>query len=206
MLSLKKKSDAKPEAAPLWHVNFRDFKRLPDTKVVRTTFFINTAAIAMAIGMLLWLGYREYTIHNLGEQTAQAKAQIEANKKQNSEALRQSKAFLDEQKKLTEAAAFVKVPMTPMEFIDLIGQTLPKNISIDYVDARATDSKNPTFQIRGRVAGSPDQASGIANSYLDMLRADRRFSQVLDPITLNRLDRDAGGGMLFEITLAIKKK
>lgn len=206
MLSLKKKSDAQPEAAPLWHPNFRDFERLPDTKVVRTTFFINTAAIAVAIGMLLWVGYREYSIHNLGEQIAQANSEIEANKKQNTEALRQSKAFLDEQKKLTDAAAFMKVPMTPIEFIDLIGQTLPKNISIDYVDARPTDAKNPLFQIRGRVAGSPDQASGVANSYVDMLRADQRLNKVLSPIALNRLDRDTAGGMVFEITLTIKKK
>lgn len=206
MLSLKKKSDAQPEAAPLWHTNFRDFERLPDTKVVRTTFFINTAAIAVAIGMLLWVGYREYSIHSLGEQIAQANAQIETNKKQNTEALRQSEIFLGEQKKLSDAASFMKVPMTPMEFIDLIGQTLPKNISIDYADARATDSRNPLFQIRGRVAGSPDQASGIANSYVDMLRADVRLNKVLDPITLNRLDRDAASGMVFEITLTIKKK
>jgi hypothetical protein len=206
MLSLKKKSDAQPEAAPLWHTNFRDFERLPDTKVVRTTFFINTAAIAVAIGMLLWVGYREYSIHNLAVQISEANAQIEANKKQNAEALRLSKAFLDEQKKLTDAAAFMKVPMAPLEFVDLIGQTLPKNISIDHADARATDLKTPLFQIRGRVAGSPDQASGVTSSYVDMLRADDRFNKVFDPITLNRLDRDVAGGMVFEITLTIKKK
>jgi hypothetical protein len=206
MLSLKKKSDAQPVTAPLWHTNFRDFGRLPDTKVVRTTFFINTAAIAVTIGLLLWLGYREYSIYNLRVQIDQANAQIEANKKQNAEALKLSKAFLDEQKKITEASGFVKVPITSLEFIDLIGQTLPKNISIDYVDARITDSKAPLFQIRGRVAGSPDQASGITSSYVDMLRTDERLRNVFEPITLNRLDRDATSGMVFEITLTIKKK
>lgn len=206
MLSLKKKSDAQPVAAPLWHTNFRDFNRLPDTKVVRTTFFINTAAIAVAIGMLLLLGYREYSIHNLNDQIDGANAQIEANKKQNAEALKLSKAFLDEQKKLSEVATFMAAAMTPLEFIDLIGQTLPKSISIDYADARITDPKTPLFQIRGRVAGSPDEASGIANSYVDMLRANERLSRVLDPITLNRLDRDATSGMIFEITLTVKKK
>lgn len=206
MLSLKKKSDAQPVAAPLWHTNFRNFDRLPDTKVVRTTFFINTAAIAVTIGLMLLLGYREYSIHNINEQVAETSAQIEANRKQNTEALKLSQTFLDEQKKLTDAAAFMSVPMGPLEFIDLIGQTLPKNISIDYADGRITDTKTPFFQIRGRVAGSPDQASGITSSYVDMLRADQRLSKALDPITLNRLDRDGAGGMVFEITLTIKKK
>jgi hypothetical protein len=206
MLSLKKKSDAQPEAAPLWHTNFRDFERLPDTKVVRTTFFINTAAIAVAIGMMLLLGYREYSNYNLGEQIAEANRQIASNSKQNSEALKLSATFIEEDRKLAEAEAFMKVSITPMEFIELIGKTLPKDISIDYADTRANDPKNnAVFQIRGRVAGSPDLASGITSRYVDMLRADARLNKIFDPITLNRLDRDNSGGfMVFEISLMIK--
>src|SRR6266403_1650381 len=108
MLSLTKKSD-EPVAAPLWHTNFRNFERLPDTKVVRTTFFVNTAAGAVAIAMLMWLGYGEYRLHNLGEQIAAAQREIDANAKQNTEALRQSKIFADEDRKLADAEAFLKV-------------------------------------------------------------------------------------------------
>ena len=204
MLSLKKKSDAQPMAAPLWHPNFRDFDRLPDTKVVRTTFFINTAAIAAAVGMLLWFGYREFNNQNIGQQITEANAQIENNRKQNEEALKQAKLFADEEKKLVEAIAFMKAPITPLEFVQLLGDTLPKDISIDYVDARISDPKNSLFQIRGRVAGSPDMASGITSSYVDSLKLDERIRKVFDPVTLNRLDRDAAGGMVFEVTLTIK--
>ena len=204
MLSLKKKSDAQPMAAPLWHPNFRDFDRLPDTKVVRTTFFINTAAIAAAVGMLLWFGFREFNNQNIGQQITEANAQIENNRKQNEEALKQAKLFADEEKKLVEAMAFMKAPITPLEFVQLLGDTLPKDISIDYVDARISDPKNSLFQIRGRVAGSPDMASGITSSYVDSLKLDERIKKVFDPVTLNRLDRDAAGGMVFEVTLTIK--
>lgn len=204
MLSLKKKSDAQPVAAPLWHPNFRDFDRLPDTKVVRTTFFINTAAIAAAVGMLLWLGYREFNNHNIGQQITEANAEIESNRKQNEEALKQAKLFADEEKKLAEAMAFMKAPITPLEFVQLLGDTLPKDISIDYVDARVADARNSVFQVRGRVAGSPDMASGVTSSYVDSLKANERIKQVFDPVTLNRLDRDAAGGMVFEVTLTIK--
>lgn len=207
MLSLSKKSDAQPVAAPLWHANFRDFTKLPDTKVVRTTFFINTAAIALAIGMLLWVGYREYSGFNLKEQVAETNRQIENNRKQNAEALKLSQAFAEEEKKLAEAVTFMQVPITPIEFVNLLADTLPKDISIDYVDTRITDPKNSVFQIRGRVAGSPDQASGITSAYVDMLRADARLSGIFDPITLNRLDRDNSGGfMVFEIFLTIKQE
>ncbi len=205
MLSLKKKSDAQPVAAPLWHPNFRDFERLPDTKVVRTTFFINTAAIATAVGMLLWLGYREYSNHNIGQQIAEANAQIETNRKQNDEAIKQATVFAEEDKKIAEAVAFMKVPVTPVEFVQMLGETLPKDISIDYVDYRIGDARTSQFQIRGRVAGSPDLASGIASSYVDGLRVSERVTKVFSQVTLNRLDRDpAGGFMVFEISLTIK--
>lgn len=205
MLSLTKKSDAQPVAAPPWHTNFRNFERLPDTKVVRTTFFINTAAIAIAVGMVLWLASREYTNHSLQDQIAEAKRQIDGNTKQNAEALRLSKVFLDEQKKLDDAAAFTKVPITVLEFVDLLAQTMPKEIIIDYVETRITDPKSSVFQVRGRVAGSPDQASGLISSYVDMLRAHPRIGTTFDPITLNRIDRNVGGTfMLFDISLSVK--
>ncbi len=206
MLSLTKKSDAQPVTAPLWHTNFRNFERLPDTKVVRTTFFINTAAIAIAVGMLLWVGYGQYTNHNIREQIAEAQRQIDSNKKQNAEAIRLSKVFAEEQKKLEEAASFTKGPITPLEFVDLLGQTLPKEFIIDFVDCRMTDPKNSVFSVRGRVAGSPDQASGLASNYVDMLRAHPRLAAVFDPITLNRIERTPEGTyLIFDISLNFKK-
>ncbi len=205
MLSLTKKSDAQPVAAPPWHTNFRNFERLPDTKVVRTTFFINTAAIAIAASMLLWLASREYTNKSLQDQIVAAKGQIEANTKQNAEALRLSKIFLDEQKKLEEAAAFNKSSITVLEFVDLLAQTMPKEIIIDSAEARFSDPKNSGFQIRGRVAGSPDQASGLASNYVDLLRTNPRISAVFDPVTLNRIDRDVNGTFMnFDISFTLK--
>src|SRR3954464_4399212 len=102
MLSLTKKSDAEPAAAANWHTNFRNFERLPDTKVVRTTFFVNTAAIAIAAGLLLWLASREITNVGIRDQIAEARHQIDANRKQNADAIRLSKAFAAEQTKLAE--------------------------------------------------------------------------------------------------------
>ena len=152
-----------------------------------------------------WLASREYTNHSLQEQIAEAKRQIDSNTKQNAEALRLSKIFLDEQKKLEEAGAFVKVPITTLEFVDLLAQTMPKEVIIDSVETRISDAKNSVFQVRGRIAGSPDQASGLVSSYVDMLRAHQRIGTVFDPITLNRIDRNSSGTfMLFDISFSIK--
>jgi len=206
-LSLPKKSDAQPAVAPLWHPNFRNFERLPDTKVVRTTFFVNTAAIAITLSLLLWFGYREYHIKNLGDQIADAQKQIDDNAKQNKEALRLSKIFADEQVKLAEAELFQHSLITPSEFVSLLGGTLPREISIDSIEARLTTlGASPAFfQLRGVVAGTPDQASGAASKYVDMLRAQPKLGTIFDPITLNNLNRDARSNFLaFDITLRMK--
>jgi len=204
MQLLTKKSDAEPVVAPRWHTNFRNFDRLPDTKVVRTTFFINTAAIAVTLCLIMWLGQREYTNYNLKVQKADAQRQIDSNQKQNAEALRLSKIFFDEEKKLSEAAAFIKTPITPAEFIELIGTSLPKDILIENVETRITDPKNSLFQLKGRVAGNREKASGIASSYEAALRAHSKLGKVFDPIKLNRLDPDPSGEfMTFDISLTI---
>lgn len=206
MLSLTKKSDAQPVAAPLWHTNFRNFDRLPDTKVVRTTFFVNTAAGAVALALLLLLGYREYRIHNLGEQIAGAQREIDSNAKKNTEALRLTQIFTEEDKKLSDAETFLKRPIPVSEYVMLIGQTLPKEISIDFADVRLpAEAKGQVIVMRGMVAGSRDQAAGAASSYVDLLRNHPRLGAIFDPITLDKLTPDASTGfMAIEISLKVK--
>ena len=206
-LSLTKKSDAQPAAAPLWHPNFRNFERLPDTKVVRTTFFVNTAAIAVTLGLLLWLGYREFHIMDLSKQIAEAQKQIDDNSRQNKEALRLTKVFADETKKLTEAEAFSRPSILPSEFVLLLGQSLPKEIAVESLEGRLGETAlgGQAYMLKGLVAGTPDQASGAASSYVDLLRAHPRLGKVFDPITLTNLNRNSGGSFLsLDITLKIK--
>jgi len=61
-----------------------------------------------------------------------------------------------------------------------------------------------TFLLRGVVAGTPDQASGAASSYVDMLRAHPRLGKVFDPITLTNINRDPKGFLTLDISLKIK--
>ena len=204
-LSLSKKSDAQPALAPVWHPNFRNFERLPDTKVVRTTFFINTAAVAVALSLLLWVGFRELHIRNLREQVADAQGQIDDNSKQSNEAIRLSKVFADEEKKLAEAVAFTSGPLAPIDLLLILAQTLPREISLESLDMRLTSTPPGQCTMRGIVAGTADQATGVASNYIDFLRGQPRIGAIFDPITLTSLNRDPGRGVLtFEIILKVK--
>jgi hypothetical protein len=209
MLSLKlpltRKSDAAPAAAPLWHPNFRNFERLPDTKVVRTTFFINVAGITLASVMILWLGYREMQVRNLRTQVNEAQASIDRNQKQYNEAVRLSKIFVDEERKLEEAVAFTHMPIAPTEFVLQLSQSLPKEVQIELVDMRMGDTGGNLLLLRGLVAGTKDQASGSASSYVDTLRTLPKLATVFESVNLKALNPDPKTGYLvFEIEMKFK--
>lgn len=204
--SLGKKKDVQPVAPPVWHPDFRDVSRLPDTKVVRTAFFVTTAAIAVAVALLIWVGYREIDLRNLQEQINTAQAQLDANSRQNGDALKLSKVFADEQKKLAEVIAFQQAAITPTELISLLAEILPPEISLETVDLRLGETPATSgAQMKALVAGAPDQASGAASRYVDALRAHPRLGAVFDPITLTSLNRNASRGFLsVEISLKFK--
>jgi hypothetical protein len=202
-LSLTKRSDAQPVAAPVWHPNFRNFERLPDTKVVRTTFFINTAAVAVALSLLLWLGYREMHIRSLKEQVADSQREIDANLKQSNDAIRLTKVFNDENRKFTDAESFVSGTIAPADLVLTLAKTLPKEIALEAIDLRLSTA--PQCVLRGIVAGSADQATGVVSNYIEHLRGMDEVGGVFEPISLTNLDRDPGRGvMVFEILLKVK--
>jgi hypothetical protein len=204
---LTKKRDAEPAAAPLWHPNFRNFERLPDTKVVRTTFFINVGAGAAAVLLLAFAGWREYQAHVFDTQTAAAQTEIAKNQKLHNEGLRLTKIFTDENKKLAEAAAFVQTPIDATELLLVLGATLPKEIQLEYVDVRMSDPVAPRCTVRGLAAGSKDQASGAASAYVEVLRTQPRLAEVFDGVKLNAINPDPkSGALLFEIELKFKSK
>lgn len=204
---LNKKADAAPATAPLWHPNFRNFERLPDTKVVRTTFFINVGAVATAVLLLAVVGWREYQAHTFDLQRVAAEAEIAKNQKQSNEGLRLTKLFTDEDKKIAEAAAFVQTPIEATELLAVFGASLPKEIQIEALDARPADPGVPRVLIRGLAAGSKDQASGAASSYVDTVRTQPRLAEVFDNVKLNAINPDpATGALLFEIELRYKGK
>src|SRR5688572_30471847 len=163
MLSLlKKKSEASAApAVPPWHPNFRNFERLPDTKVVRTAFFINGAAIVVAAVLLLWLAYREYGLRDLRGQIAAAQQQIEHDRPGSDQAIAQFKKFQADEARVKEINEFLTSRPLVSELLVQLGQTLPSNIAVDGFELRPTG-----LRLVVAVRGAPDQASGHASAYL----------------------------------------
>ena len=77
-LTLTKKSDAAVVVVPPWHPNLRIVENLPDTKVVRTAFFVNGVAMSVAIALALYLGIQEWKLHEVNKQISDWQHQIDS--------------------------------------------------------------------------------------------------------------------------------
>ena len=201
MLSLLQKGDqSQMPFLPAWHPNFRNLERLPDTKVVRTRFFVNFVAVAVAGSLLLYFSFQEYRINNLRRQVADWQEQIDTNKKSSDQTLVLSRRFSDEERKIGELNNFLKQRLALSQFLLQIGNTLPPDLAMDTIDVR-----DASVNLRGTASGSPDEASGRTSAYIEQLRQDKYFSGLFEEVTLNKLEREQPSGRLtFDIFLRFK--
>jgi hypothetical protein len=212
LLKKKKKPEAEAAAAapqvPSWHPNFRNFEQLPDIKVVRTAFFVNGAAVFIALGLMVFLGKREYELHSVRTQIAAYQSQIDRDQAGSEQAKAQFVKFKEQEKRINDVDAFVKSKPFVSEILLRLGETRPKNIALESIEVRApeaTPAVPPTIVLVGSVRGTSELASGEAAAYQDLLKNDPVMGPRFDDVTVTSSVRDAGTGRLkIEITIRFK--
>jgi hypothetical protein len=186
---LKKKSNAaSAPLLPAWHPNFRNFEKLPDIKVVRTAFFVNGAAIVIALVTAIYFGVQEWQLRGLNTQIADWQRQILEKKPGSDRAVVLYKKFQAEEAKITEVDAFVKSKPPVSDLIIHLGQTLPPNIAYDGMDLRENG-----MILRLTVRGTSDAALGYATAYLDQLKTDKKLA-LFDEAAITTSTRNASSG------------
>jgi hypothetical protein len=173
MLSLlKKKSDeAAAPAVSSWHPNFRNYEKLPDIKVVRTAFFVNGAAVFVALALGIFCGFREMQLAGVNSQIAEEQGKVDRDKKASGDAVKAYKEFQAEEARANEVDEFVKSkpPVSPL--LQQLADTLPTNIALDNFDLRSDG-----LALRLSVRGDAVAASGYATDYLEKLKKDKALS------------------------------
>lgn len=196
-----KKSEAAVVAVPAWHPNLRIEENLPDTKVVRTAFFVNGAAMLVAIALALYLGIQEWKLHEVKKQIADWQRQIDRDKKQSEEAVNLYQDFKLEEAKTAEVVDFVESKPVLSEIILRLGAVTPKKIALDGLDFRETG-----VDIHATVKGAPDRASGDASAYEKQLRADKVLGPMFDDVNLLSMHKNnTSGRLVIDIFCAYKK-
>ncbi len=196
--SKKNKEQAAQPLMPAWHPNFRNYDRLPDTKVVRTAFFINGFAVLVAVLLVLFFAYQEYQISGINSQIATWDEQIERDRQPSSQAVALFKKFQAEEKIINEVSDFSTPRLRVSDFVLHLARTLPADIAI-----RSFDYRDTGVTIRGLVRGAPDQATGHATAFVEQIRGDADFGGLFSSVELTGVNRDPVSGRLH-IELSLK--
>ena len=200
-LTLKKKSESGALEVPPWHPNLRIVEGLPDTKVVRTAFFVNVFCGVLAIGLALYFGYQEWKLHEINSQIADLDRQIQQGSKQSREAVALYKDFKLEAAKTDEVADFVNSKPTVSNIILRLGTIAPKKIALD-----ALEFKENGITIRATIKGAPDRASHDATAYEKQLKADPALGPMFSEVNTLTIVRNTSTGRLrVELFCAYKK-
>ena len=200
MLSrLKKRSEkAAAPAQPRWHPNFRNFQRLPDIKVVRTTFFVNFVAIVAATASFLCFAYNEYRLHSLASSITEWEARTAASQTDSDAAVKLHRQFLEQEKRIDEIVAFQKAPFRPTELIVELGRLLPGSFYLSNLEVSAEK-----VVLRGTISDEADRASGLLSTFVTSLREDAWFKKQFPNISTTSVTREPNTGkLLFELALA----
>lgn len=202
MLSLLKKptSEVAVSASPAWHPDFRNYERLPDTKVVRTSFLINGLMVLMTGILITIFCHQAVLLREVKSQASHWQKEIDRDTTPSAQAITLYKKFQAESAKIMEVKAFVSSRPVVSDILVHIGETLPDYLAIDRLDLG-----NTTLTLRASVRGAPDQASGRASTYLQQLKTDDFFSARFSDISLVNLNRNPQTGSLA-LDLSFKLK
>lgn len=201
---LKKKGDKGLRAEVLaWHPDFRDLARLPDTKTVRTKFFVNVIVVAITAGLSLHVALREFRLASLKGELAIIEANIADTKGLSDKAVAAYKKYQAEEKAFNEAYNLVKSTFSFPDFLMRLGSLLPNGVRISRVDFRG--GANP-ITVSGSVKGLDTTANDVASQFVQTLQADEELKKTFATVTLTSLGRNAAeGNMGFELSFVPKK-
>ena len=186
---------------PAWHPDFRVTERLPDTKPVRTIFFINSAAVLLATCLAIYIGYREVGLRALRADTESAALSLKQNKPGSDQAVELFKKFQEQEKGILALQDFLATrKLVVSDFVLHLGATLPSGVRLTTIDY-----KPAAVVVRGDIAGAADEASGLVYTYIDLLRKDKELAKSFENISLSSISREAATGRIrFEAALKFK--
>jgi Tfp pilus assembly protein PilN len=186
----------------LWHPNFRVVATLPDTKVIRTSFLINGAAVALVLSTAVFMFLREQETADIRAQAAAWTERIQAGKPAYDKAVKLQKDFSEAEKRVKEIESFVTCDHVASLFLRRVAETLPRYCTID-----AVEMYGQGVRLKGSIVGTPVKVPEIATAYVKQLEADAFFSSQLQSVKLDSLDPEKDAGrMLFVIGMKFKSR
>jgi len=197
---------------PNWRPNFRNVQTLPDIKVVRTDFLLNTITVVVALALLGLIVAREMQIGALRDEVGNYVTLINGQEAENRRFLQQDRDFATISAKLEELRQLEHqpIPLTVLT-MDLASsqpeQVILRSLQITPgVEGKGKTRKNTyTISLVGTVVDSPSTpAPQLITDYRNSLASIESIAPLVQSTELARFSRGAGGNQFdFDIRVLI---
>jgi hypothetical protein len=205
------KRKSKQDKQRPWRPDFRVVDTLPDTKVIRTNFLLNTIAVTVTLALLVYVSLQEYNLHSLRNDLQLMTAQVEGGNAANRQLLNLNRDWLKASGPVKEAVRFHDPAIDHHDFLVQMADARPdgiiySSINIVYSDAKpGKDGKVPLrIDLAGRIVGDEDSSPALV---LEELQQQLRTLPVLlnrvDSITVAQFNRDSALGV-FTFVLNVR--
>jgi uncharacterized protein YpmS len=201
-MSLKKstdKVDARQSIA--WRPNFSDPSKLPDVKVVRTTFFVNSAAILILAAVFYFVGSREYSLFQLRNDIEAIESQIATTKPESDKAIATYNKYKTEEKKLTDVLSITAESLVFSDYVMHLGEILPDNITMQRIVHRGAGQM---LSLTMTVQGIDADAAELITQYIKKLQDDKLSKELFTAITYDVIRNAALKNQTVEISMIVK--
>ncbi|MDD2763843.1 MAG: hypothetical protein PHE83_07730 [Opitutaceae bacterium] len=185
---------------PNWHLDYRDIATLPEDRVVRVRFLVNTCAGALVLILAIVVGWQLFVRRDVATELRFWDEKIALHHQEHEELLLLLRDYMNEAGRIKDAYDLIHAPFIPSEFVLSVGRTIPDRMTVDmigYGDGSVT--------IRGSLAEPPERASRVLGRYIETLRTDPQINALFGDISAPSLDR-AKQDDLFNFEIVLKPR
>lgn len=191
-----------------WHVDFRLQDRLPDTKVIRTSFLVNLVTCGICGLMIAIVGYREIAVMSLNAEIRSAKADLDARTKTNNALLKSIASFREYADSVDDLNRFYEAPFDIIDMIVALSGLRSSQVAFDvvnYSNEWNVPAKREEFVISLN-------GKGKSTEDIILLKANLRKLPVSDGYQLDVIEegnpvKEARSGYFsFKIRIVVSKK
>lgn len=191
-----------------WHVDFRLQDRLPDTKVIRTSFLVNLVTCGICGLMIAIVGYREIAVMSLNAEIRSAKADLDARTKTNNALLKSIAKFREYADSVDDLNRFYEAPFDIIDMIVVLSGLRSSQVAFDvvnYSNEWNIPAKREEFVISLN-------GKGKSTEDIILLKANLRKLPVSDGYQLDVIEegnpvKEARSGYFsFKIRIVVSKK
>lgn len=197
------KAEASNAALYAWRPDFREVETLPDLKTIRTSFFLNMSALAVALAVILFTVHREWTAASLQrtlQDVATRTAEAEAPSKK---AVSDYALFEVERKKFEEIKKLNGGAFRLSDFVINLADLLPSNIWLNKFELR---SGAQTLLLGASIEGQDAASNAAVSDFEKSLRSNEALRVHFSEIQLINVARDQiSDRLVFEFLFTFKQ-